>query len=117
MSYIVGFVSAVPTAKKDEFLSHAKEAAVLLKEFGATRVVEAWGDTVFDGEVTDFKKAVKAKADETVVFSWHEYPSKDVADKAYETMMQDERMMALGKTMPFDGKRMIIGTFNPLLDV
>lgn len=117
MSYVVGFVSAVPNANKAAFKSHCEKAAELLKEYGATRIVETWGDDVHDGEVTDFKKAVQAKQDETVVFSWHEYPSKAAADKAYETMMGDERMHALGAEMPYDGKRMIIGGFASLLDI
>ena len=87
----------------------------MFKEFGATRQVEAWGDDVPDGKVTDFKGAVKARPDEAVVFSWLEYPDKATRDKANEKIMNDPNMQAMGKDMPFDGKRMIFGGFKPLV--
>jgi uncharacterized protein YbaA (DUF1428 family) len=115
MSYVQGFVVAVPSAKKSEYLKLAKDSAPLFREFGATRVVEAWGDDVPDGKVTDFKGAVQAEPGETVVFSWHEYPSQEVAGAAYGRMMSDPRMKALMEAgMPFDGKRMIFGGFAPI---
>lgn len=117
MPYIEGFVAAVPAANKEAYKKHAADAAPLFKEFGATRMVECWGDDVPDGEVTDFRKAVKAKDDEVVVFSWFEYPSKEVRDAANEKMRSDPRMKEMGATMPFDGKRMIFGGFAPIVDI
>lgn len=116
MSYVEGFVLAVPTAKKDEYLRHAAHAAPLFKEFGVLRHVEAWGDEVPDGKVTDFKGAVKAKDDEVVVFSWFEYPDRATRDSANEKIMSDPRMDAMGQEMPFDGKRMIYAGFASILD-
>lgn len=117
MKYVEGFVVAVPAANKDAYLKVAADYAPLFKEFGATRVVECWGDDVPDGKVTDFRGAVKAKDDEVVVFSWFEYPSKEVRDAATKKMKSDPRMKAVGANMPFDGKRMIYGGFVPILDV
>lgn len=116
MPYIEGFVAAVPAANKEVYRRHAADAAPLFKEFGVTRMVETWGDDVPDGEVTDFRKAVKAKDDEVIVFSWFEYPSKEVRDAANKKIMSDPRMKDMGETMPFDGKRMIFGGFASLLD-
>jgi uncharacterized protein YbaA (DUF1428 family) len=116
MGYIEGFVLAVPAAKQAEYRKHAAEAAPLFKEFGASRMVECWGDDVPVGKVTDFRGAVKAEDDEVIVFSWFEYPSKAARDAANETMMSDPRMKAMGESMPFDGKRMIMGGFAPILD-
>lgn len=116
MKYVEGFVLAVPAANKEAYRKHAADALPLFKEFGATRMVECWGDDVPDGKVTDFRGAVKAKDDEVVVFSWIEYPSKEVRDAAVKKMMSDPRMEAMGKAMPFDGQRMIFGGFAPIVD-
>ena len=115
MTYVQGFVVPVPTANKKAYTKLAADFAPVFKEFGATRHVEAWGDDVPDGKLTDFKGAVKAKPDEVVVFSWIEYPTKAVADAASEKMMSDPRMKEMG-AMPFDGQRMIIGGFTPMID-
>ena len=116
MTYIEGFVLAVPTANKDEYRKHASEAAPLFKDFGVTRMVENWGDDVPKGKVTDFQGAVQAKDDETIVFSWFEYPDRKTRDAANAKMMSDPRMEEMGKNMPFDGKRMIIGGFDSFVD-
>lgn len=115
MNYVEGFVAAVPAAKKEAYIEHSAAAAALFKEFGASRVVEAWGDDVPDGEVTDFKRAVKAEPGEIIVFSWQEYPSKEAAEIAYQKMMSDPRMQEIGASMPFDGKRMIYGGFTTIV--
>jgi len=115
MRYVDGFVLAVPAANKDAYIEHARKAASLFKEYGATRLVECWGDDVPAGKVTDFQRAVQAKDDEVVVFSWLEYPSKEVRDSAMKKMMEDPRMKEFSD-MPFDGKRMIFGGFMPVVD-
>lgn len=116
MNYVDGFVAAVPAANKEAFLAHARKALPLFKELGAIRMVECWGDDVPDGKVTDFKGAVQAKPDETVVFSWLEYPDKATYDTANKKMMDDPRMQEMGQNMPFDGKRMIFGGFESIVD-
>ena len=117
MKYVEGFVVAVPAANKQAYLELAARMAPMFKEFGATRVVECWGDDVPDGKLTDFRGAVKAKDDEVVVFSWFEYPSKEIRDEANRKMRSDPRMKPpQDEVMPFDGKRMIFGGFVPILD-
>ena len=116
MTYVQGFVVAVPSANREQYRRHAADAAPLFREFGATRMVEAWGDDVPDGKVTDFKGAVQAKADETVVFSWFEFPSREAYDEANRRIMSDPRMEGMGKDMPFDGKRMIYAGFESIVD-
>lgn len=116
MTYIEGFVAAVPTANKETYTRHASGFAPLIREFGASRMVESWGDDIPDGKLTDFRKAVQAKDDETVVFSWFEYPDKAARDAANAKMMSDPRMEQMGNDMPFDGKRMIMGGFETIVD-
>jgi uncharacterized protein YbaA (DUF1428 family) len=116
MTYVEGFIVAVPKANREEYLRHATEFFPLFEEFGGGRHVEAWASDVPDGEVTDFRKAVQATQDEDVVFSWFEYPSREVRDAVSRKMMSDPRMEAMGASMPFDGKRMVYGGFGPLLD-
>jgi uncharacterized protein YbaA (DUF1428 family) len=115
MAYIDGFVIPAPTADKQKFIDHALRMDKVFIELGATRVVEAWADDVPDGKVTDFKRAVQAKDGETVVFSWVEWPDKATRDAAMEKMRTDQRMMS--EPMPFDGKRMIFGGFEPIVEV
>jgi len=115
MTYVEGIVLAVPSENKDKFRAHAGELAPLFREFGATRLVENWGDDVPEGKVTDFRGAVKAEAGEDVVFSWLEYPSKEARDAANEKMRSDPRMAA-GGDPPFDGKRMILGGFASIVE-
>jgi uncharacterized protein YbaA (DUF1428 family) len=116
MTYFEGFVIPVATANKDTFRTHAAEFAEIVRDFGVTRQVEAWASDVQHGKTTDFYRAVDAADDETVVFSWFEYPSKAARDAANERFQNDPRMKPLGETMPFDGKRMIIGGFEAIVD-
>ncbi len=115
MSYIDGFVIPVPAGKKAAYRDACANAAQIFKEYGATRIVECWGDDVPDGKVTDFKGAVKASSGENVVFSWIVWPSKQARDEGNEKMKNDPRMK-MESDMPFDGKRMIMGGFEVLLD-
>ncbi len=125
MSYIDGFVIAVPTANKQKFIDHARLADSVFTELGAVRIVECWGDDVAAGKVTDFRRAVQATDDETVVFSWIEWPDKETRDAAHAKMMDgmnnpekaDPRMDPKKNPMPFDGKRLIFAGFMPVVDI
>ena len=119
MPYIDGFVIAVPTANKQKFIDQAKSVDSAFIELGATRVLECWGDDVPVGKLTDFRKAVQAKDEETVVFSWIEWPNKAMRDAAMgrmnELMKSDDRVNPEKNPMPFEGKRMIFGGFSPVV--
>lgn len=117
MSYVDGFVAAVPTANKAAYIRHASEAAVVFKEHGVLQFVECWGDDVPDGKLTSFPMAVKCRDDETVIFSWLVWPSREVRDQAMPRIMEDPRLQPDVNPMPFDGKRLIYGGFEVVLDL
>ncbi len=116
MEYIDGFVAAVHNDKKAEYIAFAKLAADVFKDHGATRIVECWGDDVPDGETTSFPLAVKREENETVVFSWVAWPSKEVRDHGNEKVMADPRLKGMDEQAPFDGARIIYGGFQMVLD-
>ena len=116
LSYVDGFVAAVPTAHKEAYLAHAQKAAAVFKEFGALSAVECWGDDVPEGKTTSFTMAVKREDSESVVFSWITWPSKAVRDEAWAKLMTDERLSSEANPMPFDGKRLIYGGFQMILN-
>jgi uncharacterized protein YbaA (DUF1428 family) len=114
--YIQGFIVPVPGDKKTEYKHVAEKFWDIAKDYGAQEHVEAWEADVSDGKHTDFRKAVKIAGDEKVVFAWVVWPDKAAADAGHETMMADERMEQFGEDMPFDGKRMVYGGFEPIID-
>ncbi|WP_339804916.1 DUF1428 domain-containing protein [uncultured Marinobacter sp.] len=116
MSYVDGFVAAVPTANKEKYREHAKLAIPVFQDHGALTMVECWGDDVPDGKVTSFPMAVKCQPDETVVFSWIIWPSREVRDAGMKKVMEDPRIQPDVNPMPFDGKRMIYGGFQMIVD-
>lgn len=119
MSYFDGFVIAVPTVRKEEFVAHARTIDPIFLEQGALRVVECWSDDVTHGKVTDFYRAVDAKEDESIAFAWIEWPDRETRDKGMAATMPaenlDPRMDPARNPMPFDGKRMIYGGFDPVV--
>ena len=120
MTYIDTFVAAVPTAQRDAYRQHCKTVDPWFLENGALRVVENWGDDVPKGELTDFHRAVAAEDDETVCFGWIEWPDKATRDESMGRLMsgevKDDRFDPEKNPMPFDGKRMIFGGFEPIFD-
>lgn len=113
-AYVDGFLLAVPTANEARYREHARQAARLFRQYGAIEVVECWGDDVPEGKLTSMPMAVQLKNDETVVFAWIAWPSRQVRDRGMQALMDDPR---LPKEMPFDGRRMIFGGFRVLVDV
>jgi len=116
MSYIDGFVLAVPKNNREAFIDHARQVDAWILEHGATRVVECWEENVPDGKQTDFRRAVQAGEGEAVVFSWIEWPDKATRDEGMPKFMEDPRLHDM-PGMPFDGKRMIFGGFSPVVEL
>ena len=120
MTYIEGFVIAVPTANKQKFIDHANLGDAVFMDHGATRILECWQDNVDKGHTTDFFGAVDAQEDESVVFSWIEWPGKAerqaMSDRMEDIMKSDDRFSPEKNPMPFDGARMIYGGFEPVVE-
>ena len=116
MTYVDGMIAAVPAANKEDYREHAEQAAAVFKEHGARSLVECWGDDVPEGKVNSMHTAVMREPDETVVFSWITWPSKAVRDAGMQKVMTDPRMQPDVNPMPFDGKRMIFGGFEMIVD-
>ncbi|WP_114227308.1 MULTISPECIES: DUF1428 domain-containing protein [Sphingomonas] len=115
MTYIDGFVIPVKLADKQAFIDHARAADQLLMNEGALRIVECWPEDVPEGKQTDFYRAVDRQEGETACFSWIEWPDKATRDRAFGKMMENEELMAI--PVPFDGKRMIFGGFEPIVEL
>jgi uncharacterized protein YbaA (DUF1428 family) len=116
MNYVDGFVCAVPGANRERYIEHARAAAAVFREHGALQVVECWGDDVPEGKLTSFPMAVKREEGETVVFSWIVWPSRAVRDAGMKQVMADPRLQPDTNPMPFDGKRLIYGGFEVIVE-
>ncbi|MBB3982162.1 uncharacterized protein YbaA (DUF1428 family) [Sphingobium fontiphilum] len=116
MAYMEGFVIPVPRGNKEAYRALAAKAAPIFIEYGATRVVECWADDIKPGKINDFRTAVIAEEGEEVVFSWIEWPSREIRDAAHDKIMADERMQPEDGDMPFAGARLIYGGFSVLVD-
>ncbi|MCY4144607.1 MAG: DUF1428 domain-containing protein [Gammaproteobacteria bacterium] len=121
MTYIDGFVIAVPNENKEKFVEHAELMDSIFMDHGALRIMECWEDDVKVGVNTDFRRAVDAKDNESIVFSWVEWPDKESREEAYrqmeELMKTDERFDETKFPVPFDGARMIYGGFAPVFSL
>src|SRR4051812_15516356 len=116
MTYFEGCIVPVPEANKGAYEKHATDFAPMVQEIGVRRMVESWDSDVPEGKLTDFRKAVDATPDEKIVFSFFEYDSKEKRDAANERFMSDPKMAEMGANMPFDGKRMIMGGFDAIVE-
>lgn len=114
MSYFDFMVMAVPKANKEEYIKFAESTNPFFKEMGAKRIVYCWEDQLMPGKITDFYMAVQAKDDEAIVVCFYEWPDKETHDNA-QAKMREGGAMPSGKP-PFDGTRMIMGSFSPVID-
>lgn len=115
-AYVQGYIAPVPRDKRSAFAEMCETMRTVAVDCGALRAVDGWADQIDDGKVTDFKQAVKAGSDEAVAFGYVEWPSKQAFDRGSEKMRADQRMPSPGSEMPLDGKRLIYGGFEVILD-
>ena len=116
MTYVDGYVLAVPTAKREDYRKVAETCARVFKKHGALGVMECWADDVPDGKLTSFPMAVKCQDDESVVFAWALWPSRAARDVGNSRVIEELGTMFEPGDMPFDGKRMIFGGFEPIVE-
>lgn len=112
--HIDGYLIPVHEDKQGEYLAMAQWFDKAMIELGALEVCEAWETDIQDGKRTDFRRAVAAEAGEKIVFSWIIWPDKATAEAAHDAIHEDERFKAM-TDIPFDGTRMVFGSFAPLL--
>ena len=117
MSYVDGFIVAVPKNKVEDYKELAQKAGEVWKDHGALAYVECLGDDVPYGKLTSFPRAVQATDDEVVAFSWIVYESREKRDEINAKVMADPRLKGGMETMPFDGKRMIFGGFESFVQL
>ncbi len=115
-AYVHGYVAPVPNAGKDAFAEMCATMREVAIDAGALRAVDSFAPSLADGKVTDFKQAVKAEQGESVAFGFTEWASKADYEAGMAKMREDDRMPAPGSDMPIDGKRLIFGGFEVLLD-
>lgn len=117
MTYVDGFVMAVPKDRLEDYKALARTAGAVWREHGALSYVEAVADDVAWGEVTSFPRAVQLREDEVVVFAWITYPSRAARDEINAKVMADPRLKCDPAAMPFDTKRMIWGGFSAVVEM
>ncbi|MBK1868344.1 DUF1428 domain-containing protein [Aestuariivirga sp. YIM B02566] len=117
MTYVDGFIVAVPKKNMAQYRKMAKRAGKVWREHGAVSYVECIADDVPMGKVTSFPRSVKQKPDETVIFSWVTYKSRAERNRIVKKVMADPRLQMDNKNLPFDGKRLIYGGFKAFLEI
>ena len=117
--YVDGFIVPLPKGNIEAYRAMSKKCGKIWLEHGALEYRECLADDVKPGKWTSFPQSVKLKENETVVFSWIIYKSRAQRDKTNKKVMSDPRLEAMmqGKDNPFDGKRMIFGGFETIVDM
>lgn len=117
MSYVDGFLLAVPRRKAQAYRRIARRAGALWRKHGALEYRECTGDDLKTTFGRSFTSAAKCRAGEVPVFSWIVFKSKAHRDRVNAKVMQDPAMGRMMKVpMPFDLKRMAYGGFRVIVD-
>ena len=119
MAYVDGFIVPVPKQKVDGYREVARKAGAIWRDHGALEYREWVADDVKPGKVTSFPQSVQLGPDETVIFAWILFKSRAHRDEVNAKVMSDPRMASMmdPASMAFDGKRMIYGGFDSLVEL
>lgn len=117
MSYVDGFIVAVPKNRISDYRKLSRKAGKIWREYGALDYREFVADDAPVGKVTSFPRSVKMKPNETVVFAYILYKSRKQRDSINAKVMKDKRLASMmdPSKMPFDAKRMIYGGFKQIV--
>lgn len=118
--YIDGFVLVVPKDKVQEYTKMANEGRDAWMKHGALQYYECQGDDLEPKEMggmkpLGFTELAKAKADETIWFSFIVFESKQHRDEVNAKVMDEMNEKykdAKDFSMPFDMQRMAYGGFS-----
>lgn len=115
--YVDGFLIPIPKDKVNQYREIAQKAGKVWKEYGALEYYECIGDDLDIEGIVSFKQAADTSVDETVVFSWIVYESKEQRDRINEKVMDDPRIKEMMESGPelFDYSRMAYGGFKTLV--
>jgi len=134
MSYVDGYLIPLPLAKLAAYRQFSAQVAQVYREHGALRVVDCILDAdvangagfhaqearseLGNAELRDFERAAAVTHGETVILSWTEWPSKAARDEGLAKALADPRVQPDdAEEMLFEGRRLIAGGFNKLLDI
>jgi len=119
--YIDGFILPVPRDRVDEYKKVAEAVAEIWKEYGALDYSEYVGDDMSREGTRSFAELLAATEDQTIVFGWVVFDSREARDLANEKVAADPRMADLiaplmdASNPVFDAERMAYGGFRPLV--
>lgn len=116
-NYIDGYVLAVPISKLDAYRKIARIAGEVWRDHGALEYTECIADDLQPGEQTSFARSVKLRDDETVIFAWIVYESREKRDEVNAKAMKDPRLAGMKDpgAVPFDTQRLYWGGFRTLI--
>lgn len=116
--YIDGFVLPLSKDKIDAYREVSAQCGAIWKEHGALEYIEAVGDDLFIKDQLPFPTLTGANPDETIIFAYIVYTSREHRDAVNEKVMSDARIHELfdPENPLFDCKRMACGGFTTLVE-
>jgi uncharacterized protein YbaA (DUF1428 family) len=115
--YVDGFVLPIPRDRLNDYQRLAQAAAEIWKEHGALDYREYVGDDLKLEGTRSFTDLIAATEEDTIVFGWVDFDSREARDLANAKVAADPRMAELvaSSNSGFDAKRMVYGGFQLLV--